>query len=84
MALFMRFPEEGLIPGCIIAPTRSVMFIGFLPFCNTVFPFRSGGTARPKGVKIRAMKISPDPSFPKRGNASLWKREDRMDFQLHW
>jgi len=26
------------------------------------------------------LKISPTPSFPKRGNPSLWKREVRRDF----
>jgi hypothetical protein len=27
-------------------------------------------------------KISPRPSFPKRGNTSLWKREVRRDFSI--
>jgi hypothetical protein len=27
-------------------------------------------------------KISPRPSFPKRGNTSLWQREGRRDFSI--
>jgi hypothetical protein len=27
-------------------------------------------------------KISPRPSFPKRGNTSLWQREVRRDFSI--
>jgi hypothetical protein len=30
---------------------------------------------------FKGLEISPGPSFPKRGNASLWKREHGRDFQ---
>jgi hypothetical protein len=29
----------------------------------------------------KGLKISPGPSFSKRENASLWKREDRRELQ---
>jgi hypothetical protein len=33
-------------------------------------------------VALLMKKISPHPSFPKRGNTSLWQREVRMDFSI--
>jgi hypothetical protein len=33
-------------------------------------------------MRGRVVKISPDPSFPKRGNPSLLQREDRRDLVL--